>query len=124
MFGAGVLIVLTVASITWLMFDEKGKDVFRRNMNQYVSYLVRDLGIPPNRKRAEKLSDQLFINIHYKGPEISWKTSGMLPPLDQISFKKLQTNPGIDVGRYRSNRRIFRALNGEHIIYFHHRREN
>ena len=70
MFGAGVLIVLTVASITWLMFDEKGKDVFRRNMNQYVSYLVRDLGIPPNRKRAEKLSDQLFINIHYKGPKI------------------------------------------------------
>ena len=50
MFGAGVLIVLTVASITWLMFDEKGKDVFRRNMNQYVSYLVRDLGIPPNRE--------------------------------------------------------------------------
>ncbi|MDP6092112.1 MAG: HAMP domain-containing sensor histidine kinase [SAR324 cluster bacterium] len=123
MFGAGVLIVLTVASITWLMFDEKGKDVFRRNMNQYVSYLVRDLGIPPNRKRAEKLSDQLFINIHYKGPKISWKTSGVLPPLDQISFKKLQTNPGIEVGRYRSNRRVFRALNGEHTIYFHHRRE-
>ena len=123
MFGAGVLIVLTVASITWYMFDERNKDVFRRNMNQYVSYLIRDLGFPPNQKRAEKLSGQLFINIHYEGPEISWNTSGLLPPLDQISFKKLHTNPSIEVGRY-YRERVFRALNGEHTIYIHHRREN
>ncbi|MEC7563518.1 MAG: hypothetical protein VX662_07440, partial [SAR324 cluster bacterium] len=83
MFVSGILIVSTVTFVSWVMHMEQGRKVFRRNMNQYVSYLVKDLGSPPNRVQAEKLSKKLFINIHYQSPETSWKTSGILPPLDQ-----------------------------------------
>ena len=64
MFVSGILIVSTVTFVSWVMHIEQGRNVFRRNMNQYVSYLVKDLGSPPNRVQAEKLSKKLFINIH------------------------------------------------------------
>ena len=99
MFVSGILIVSTVSFVSWLMHIEQGRNVFRRNMNQYVSYLVKDLGSPPNRVQAEKLSKRLFINIHYQSPEISWKTSGTLPSLEHYEFRKLKTNRSIDFGR-------------------------
>ena len=99
MFVSGILIVSTVSFVSWLMHIKQGRNVFRRNMNQYVSYLVKDLGSPPNRVLAEKLSKRLFINIHYQSPETSWKTSGTLPSLEQYEFRKLKTNRSIDFGR-------------------------
>ena len=44
MFVSGILIVSTVTFVSWVMHIEQGRNVFRRNMNQYVSYLVKDLG--------------------------------------------------------------------------------
>ena len=99
MFVSGILNVSTVSFVSWLMHIEQGRKVFRRNMNQYVSYLVKDLGSPPNRVLAEKLSKRLFINIHFQSPETSWKTSGTLSSLEQYEFRKLKTNRSIDFGR-------------------------
>ena len=117
MFVSGILIVSTVSFVSWLMHIEQGRNVFRRNMNQYVSYLVKDLGSPPNRVQAEKLSKRLFINIHYQSPETSWKTSGTLPSLEQYEFRKLKTNRSIDFGRnpFIKNR-VFRVKNGDQVL--------
>ena len=93
-------------------------------MNQYVSYLVKDLGSPPNRAQAEKLSKRLFINIHYQSPEISWKTSGTLPPLDQYVFRKLRTDQEIEHGRKRHSKEgVFRVKNGDQVLYIFYQRE-
>ena len=87
-------------------------------MNQYVSHLVKDLGSPPNRVQAEKLSKRLFINIHYQSPEISWKTSGTLPPLDQYVFRELRSDQEIEHGRKRHSKEgVFRVKNGEQVLY-------
>ena len=124
MFVSGILIVSTVAFLNWLMHIEQGRNVFRRNMNQYISYLVKDLGSPPNRIQAEKLSKKLFINIHYQSPEISWKTSGTLPSLEQYEFRKLRTNNSIDFGRNPFIKdRVYRVKNGEGVLYIFYQRE-
>ena len=124
MFVSGILIVSTVSFVSWLMHIEQGRNVFRRNMNQYVSYLVKDLGSPPNRVQAEKLSKRLFINIHFQSPEISWKTSGTLPSLEQYEFRKLKTNRSIDFGRNPFIKdRVFRVKNGDQVLYIFYQRE-
>ena len=124
MFVSGILIVSTVSFVSWLMHIEQGRNVFRRNMNQYVSYLVKDLGSPPNRVQAEKLSKKLFINIHYQSPETSWKTSGTLPSLEQYEFRKLKTNRSIDFGRNPFIKdRVFRVKNGDQVLYIFYQRE-
>ena len=118
MFVSGILIVSTVSFVSWLMHIEQGRKVFRRNMNQYVSYLVKDLGSPPKRVQAEKLSKRLFINIHYQSPEISWKKSGTLPSLDQYVFRKLRTDQEIEHGRKRHSKEgVFRVKNGDKVLY-------
>ena len=124
MFVSGILIVSTVSFVSWLMHIEQGRNVFRRNMNQYVSYLVKDLGSPPNRVQAEKLSKKLFINIHYQSPETSWKTSGTLPSLEQYEFRKLKTNRSIDFGRNPFIKdRVFRVKNGDQVLYIFFQKE-
>ena len=110
MFVSGILIVSTVSFVSWLMHIEQGRNVFRRNMNQYVSYLMKDLSSPPNQVQAEKLSKRLLINIHYQSPETSWETSGTLPPLDQYVFRKLRTDQEIEHGRKRHSKEgVFRV---------------
>ena len=124
MFVSGILIVSTVSFVSWLMHIEQGRNVFRRNMNQYVSYLVKDLGSPPNRVQAEKLSKRLFINIHYQSPETSWKTSGTLPPLDQYIFRKVRTDQEIEHGRKRHSKEgVLRVKNGDQVLYIFYQRE-
>ncbi|MCH2293038.1 MAG: hypothetical protein MK439_10950, partial [SAR324 cluster bacterium] len=124
MFVSGILIVSTVSFVSWLMHIEQGRNVFRRNMNQYVSYLVKDLGSPPNRVLAEKLSKRLFINIHYQSPETSWKTSGTLPSLEQYEFHKLKTNKSIDFGRNPFIKdRVFRVKNEDQVLYIFYQKE-
>ena len=124
MFVSGILIVSTVTFVSWLMHIEQGRNVFRRNMNQYVSYLVKDLGTPPNRVQAEKLSKRLFINIHYQSPEVSWKTSGTLPPLDQYVFRELRADHEIEHGRKRHSKEgVFRVKNGDQVLYIFTRKK-
>ena len=91
-------------------------------MNQYVSYLLKDLVSPPNQVQAEKLSKRLFINNHYQSPEISLKTSGPLPPLDQYVFRKLRTDQEIEHGRKRHSKEgVFRVKNGDQVLYIFYR---
>ena len=68
MFVSGILIVSTVSFVSWVMHIEQGRKVFRRNMNQYVSYLVKDLGSPPNRVLAGKLNKRLFYQYPLPKP--------------------------------------------------------
>ena len=62
MFVSGILIVSTVSFVSWLMHIEQGRNVFRRNMNQYVSYLVKDLGSRRTGFR-QKNSAKNFLSI-------------------------------------------------------------
>ena len=68
MFVSGILIVSTVTFVSWVMHVEQGRNVFRRNMNQYVSYLVKDLGSPPNRIQAEKFQQKTFYQYPLPKP--------------------------------------------------------
>ena len=91
MFVSGILIVSTVTFVSWLMHIEQGRNVFRRNMNQYVSYLVKDLGSPPNRVQAEKLSKDFY---QYPLPKPGDFMENIRNPssLDQYVFRKLRTD--------------------------------
>ena len=71
---------------------------FHRNINQYLNYVIDDLGTPPSYQRARELAQQAALQIHYLGPGDTWSTSGAIPNLDRIHFRKLRDVKGVRSG--------------------------
>ncbi len=115
MFVSGILIVTVVISISWHMHRDRNRELFRRNMNQYMEYLIADLGTPPRLERAKALSDHLFLAIRYEGVDASWSTGGIFPPLEDVRFRLSRSNPKINVGWHRGDA-VFRISNGEQTL--------
>lgn len=76
----------------------------RKNMVQYVNYLINDLGFPPNLQRAQEISQQLSIEIRYESPDLSWSTSEKLPLKLEMNLKDFHEDPLIQIGRDQGKR--------------------
>ncbi|NTV42768.1 MAG: HAMP domain-containing histidine kinase [Syntrophobacteraceae bacterium] len=83
-------------------------DAFGRGVAQYVRYLAKDLGSPPNLERARELAGSTGMMIHYFSPEASWSTSGRMPSVPWERLHMLR-----DVGRIRAG--FFR---GNHYVVY------
>jgi len=76
---------------------------YRKNIVQYVNYLIKDIGSPPDFQHAQKISQQLSIEISYESPDLNWSTSRKLPPIREIRLKVFNEEPLVQIGRYRGN---------------------
>lgn len=68
---AGVLMTLTVMGGFYTM-KETMAETFRRNFAQYIHYLIKDIGDPPDRMRAKAIADHTDMNIHFENQETAW----------------------------------------------------
>ena len=71
--GLGILILFRAVIITHQTILA---DSFQRGVAQYVQYLAKDLGYPPDYNRAIEVAKQTGMIIHYVSPEAAWSTSG------------------------------------------------
>jgi len=60
------------------------------NIAQYLNYLVRDIGDPPDLQVAQQLADDLPFEIRIEGPGIDWASS---PSVASISKYHFETAP-------------------------------
>lgn len=77
------LLALTIATVfvinlsvfgLFLIYKHFSKQPFRRNVSQYLGYIIDDIGNPPNRAKADEITEKTGIQIYYSG-EQSWTTS-------------------------------------------------
>lgn len=68
---AGILMTLTVIS-GFFALQQSMFDTFQRSLAQYVRYLVRDIGDPPDLDRARAIADQTGVIIHFESPQRRW----------------------------------------------------
>jgi len=73
---------------------------FRKNVAQYLSYLIKDLGSPPDMQAAQVLSRRLSLDIRYEGQDVRWSTSAALPPVSEMRLRSFYDDPHLQVGRY------------------------
>jgi len=45
-----------------------------KNMTQYSSYLIKEMGFPPDTLLAKQLADSLYIGIKFSSPHLSWSS--------------------------------------------------
>ena len=88
-----ILFIITGMSISWLLggsfrhtFGEMLRFYIHPHMEQYLTYIHEDIGVPPNLIRAKALSERLPLNIYIYGPQIQWSSSNKNLDLESIHF--------------------------------------
>lgn len=98
--AAGLSINFLVLGFSWHIHRSRIRTTIQQHVLQYINYLVKDIGDPPDYNRALTVSAQSSIEIMYKGLNQSWTTSEVFPPLNKMSLHVLQNNPTIWIAWY------------------------
>lgn len=103
--GVGIQVLLGLALIAHRAIVA---DALRSSVGQYVQYLVKDLGMPPDFKRAVELGKHTGMTVYYFAPGDSWSTSGQ-PPADPIErIHTWHNEDGIEAG----------VIHGRHYLIY------
>jgi signal transduction histidine kinase len=82
-----VIFVMFVGSGIRHAFQEHFKDNIRPHINQYLEYVQADIGIPPDRDRAQELADRLNIEIQIFDRKGSWSSGGRSADLAKLEIE-------------------------------------
>ena len=104
----GLCINIVVGGFFWIHRSAVGRPLYK-NILQYLSYIIDDIGTPPNHIRAENIGRQAGLQIYYQGPNASWSTAGNFSDVQKVRWRDWKKNPPIRIGLYRG--RHFVELN-------------
>ena len=90
---------------------------FHKNVEQYLNYLIADMGTPPTLERAREIARESFLDVRYESPDLRWTTSDELPTEIGGRFHSLRQNPDVRYGRYRG-RHIIQVISEEGRFIF------
>ncbi|MDH3693009.1 MAG: HAMP domain-containing histidine kinase [Gammaproteobacteria bacterium] len=125
LFAATAIVIVIIMSAT---ISLALRHQFDRNMRphiaQYLTYLQKEIGVPPDIERARDLAQRLPVNIYITGPTINWSSTGLSLDVNKIDFrdhrhrKHSDTRRGwIQRGEYRY-RTVLKARAGQHDVYY------
>jgi signal transduction histidine kinase len=110
---AGAVLLLLVGSIVGKGFSGHFRTSIKPFMVHYVELMEQELGSPPNRDRAKKITSGIPVDVHVFGPNQSWSTSSRLPDQEQLAA---MMNTG-DSMNDRIRRYKLRTLSDELILF-------
>ena len=113
---AGICITLVI-SYSFRGGTLQYREAVQENVAQYLNYLVRDLGDPPDLEKAEKIAQQYSLKIRYESPKITWSTSESIPPVDQIELSRWREIPELHFAHYQGIH-LIALRQGEGIFLF------
>ncbi len=95
-----VVLVLAVGSIIRHYADDSPhRRLMGKNLAQYSIYLIQEIGVPPDLKRAQSLANRLGIAIAVVTPAAQW-SSEVLPD-DKVQYRRVSGFPQVERARHR-----------------------
>jgi hypothetical protein len=79
-----VVFVILVGGGIKRAFQGHFEDNIRPHLTQYLEYVNADIGMPPDRNRAQELADRLNLEIQIIDKQGHWSSSGSLSPIDDF----------------------------------------
>jgi signal transduction histidine kinase len=95
----GIAVNLVVGGFFW-MHRSAALRPLHKNVLQYASYIISDLGTPPSLKRARQVAEQASLKIYFEGLNQSWATADEIYDFQKAHWRSWSKNPEIRVGRY------------------------
>ena len=90
---------------------------FHTNAIQYFSYVIEDLGSPPDRARAEALYNKTGLKISYKGEREHWSFIKDFPEENDIRYRTLSGSTKVFLGRFHG-RYFFKNIHESGVFIF------
>jgi len=104
LFTAFIIIVnLTAGFIAKLSFGTDPAILMNNFIMSLNGYIIKDIGDPPDLKRAEEIAKEKNIDIRYETDEIVWSSSDRIPVLKELK-RSPEFHEGADNFHMRSGR--------------------
>ncbi len=97
---ADILVNLIVISYLSLVVRAPGKTVLKL-VREHMEIILDELGSPPQYENAIAVRQRLGLFMRYDGKNDSWKMHDKFPPIKDISFRPIDSDFGIRLGRYK-----------------------
>ena len=95
----GICINLVVGGFFWLHRSAVGRPL-HKNILQYLTYIIDDLGSPPDLYRARQIGEQASLQISFDSPDLSWTTAENFSDLQKAHWRNWSQKPLIRLGSY------------------------
>ena len=126
------LALILLAVVLSVSFIKRIKPHFendlRANLAQYVDYLTRDIGSPPNVKKAGELAKSLNLKIRIDGPDLNWASHPQTPQFKNLKLKSASESfSQYQYARHRHNFQLVTTVGEYHYLYMvdnHFRRDS
>jgi signal transduction histidine kinase len=119
---AATTLALVLAVTGYYRFVLHGDDLFKQTRSRMVAHhlrsLVDNMGDPPDRERAVRLSQELGIQIRVESPGTAWATDETLPPSSALSVRHTHADLGMQMGRYRGRRFVIMDRDSTQFFFF------
>ncbi len=105
--GTGLIINLLVFGYFSPLFRLDRRQAFIKNLEQYTSYIINDMGMPPDTRKASRIADKTGVAICIEGPGIHWGSSNTACAKEEFHHR-LDTGNGVlamKMGKY-----LFRTM--------------
>ena len=79
-----IIFVMLVGAGIKRAFQGHFEDNIRPHLTQYLEYVNADIGMPPDRNRAQELADRLNLEIQIIDKQGHWSSSGSLSQIDDF----------------------------------------
>ena len=93
-------------------------DAFLRSVAQYVQYLAKDIGSPPDRERASEIAKRTGLNIYYDSPQTSWSTSGRPPAVEPDRLHTLYDQGPVQIKVFRGHQYLIHREGNDRQLLF------
>lgn len=91
--GMAFLVYVVVVLTFGMLWGSRVHRPIVENIKNYASFLIKEMGSPPDQSKAEQLAETYNIEIRYENQDLSWSTSERLPTIEKA--KQFSTHHGI-----------------------------
>ena len=112
----GAVINIMVGGFFRYQIIHSDKSDIDRNVSYYADYLIREIGMPPDLKKAREISRKTRIEISIKGPSLHWSSSDIFPTIGSLKM----TNRYEDARFYSHNDKLLlmKEHDGHQFIFY------
>ncbi|OMH38915.1 cell wall metabolism sensor histidine kinase WalK [Motiliproteus sp. MSK22-1] len=110
-FVAAILLMALLFGLGHLIFDSKETDnSYTKHLAEYLDYLIKDIGVPPDLTRAREISNNLAIDIQISSENLQWNTHPDFAAVEQFHYITLDdadiqvsTRRGLKIAKIEKN---------------------
>jgi signal transduction histidine kinase len=88
----GAVINMMVGGFFRYQFIHSDKSNIDRNLSYYADYLIREIGIPPDLKKAREISHKTRLEISITGPSLRWSSFDIFPDIGSLKMTNRYNN--------------------------------